>query len=71
MLMDQIHWRSGEIMLFTLIVRQSSTTEGIGAIFVNATQIEYNRTPYQYYDRSNCGQLCLQFLQTVDDQFKN
>ena len=21
-----------------------------------------NRTPYQRYDKSNCGQLCLQFL---------
>lgn len=37
----------------------------------NVTQIEYNRAPYQRYDQSNCGQLCLQFLQTVDNQFKN
>lgn len=35
------------------------------------TLIEYNRTPYQRYDQSNCGQLCLQFLQTVEDQFKD
>ena len=34
------------------------------------TKIEYNHTPYQRYDQSNCGQLCLQFLQTVDNQFK-
>ncbi|XP_077282380.1 uncharacterized protein LOC143908564 [Temnothorax americanus] len=33
--------------------------------------IEYNRTPYQRYDQSNCGQLCLRFLQSVDNQFKD
>ena len=33
--------------------------------------MEYNRTSYQHYDQNNYGQLCLQFLQTVDDQFKN
>ena len=39
--------------------------------YLNVTQIEYNRKAYQRYDQSNCGQLCLQFLQTVEDQFKN
>lgn len=39
--------------------------------YLNVTQIEYNRTPYQHYDQSNCGQLCLQFLRMADDQFKN
>ncbi|KYQ52679.1 hypothetical protein ALC60_08211 [Trachymyrmex zeteki] len=39
--------------------------------YLDVAQIEYNRTGYQRYDQSNCGQLCLQFLQTVDDQFKN
>jgi len=39
------------------------------------TKIEYNRTPYQTYNlwttQSICGQLCLQFLRTVDVyQFK-
>ena len=34
-------------------------------------QIEYNHIPYQRYDESNCGQLCLRFLQTVDNQFKD
>jgi len=35
------------------------------------TKIEYNRTPYQTYNQSICGQLCLQFLRTVDAyQFK-
>ncbi|KAG5338420.1 GVQW3 protein, partial [Acromyrmex charruanus] len=38
---------------------------------LDVTQIEYNRTPYQCYDQSNCKELCLQFLQTIDDQFKN
>ncbi|XP_071649168.1 uncharacterized protein [Temnothorax longispinosus] len=33
--------------------------------------IEYNRIPYQRYDQSNCGQLCLRFLQSVDNQFKD
>jgi len=37
----------------------------------NVTQIEYNHTPHQRYDQSNCGQLCLQFLRTVDNQFKD
>jgi len=37
----------------------------------NVTHIEYNRTPHQCYDQSNCGQLCLQFLQIVDNQFKD
>ncbi|KYQ59127.1 hypothetical protein ALC60_01855 [Trachymyrmex zeteki] len=33
--------------------------------------IEYNRTHYQRYNQSNCEQLCLQFLRTVDKQFKD
>jgi hypothetical protein len=37
----------------------------------NGTTIQYNRTPYQRYNQSNCGQLCLRFLQTVDNQFKD
>jgi len=37
----------------------------------NVTHIEYNRTPHQRYDQSNYGQLCLQFLQIVDNQFKD
>ena len=42
--------------LFTLIVSAIfKITERIGAIFV--MQIKYNRTPYQRYDQSNCGQL--------------
>jgi len=39
--------------------------------YLDVTQIEYNRTPYQYYDQSNCRQLCLLLLQMVDNQFKN
>lgn len=31
----------------------------------NVTKIEYNRTSYQTYNQSICGQLCLQFLQTI------
>lgn len=34
------------------------------------TKIEFNRTSYQNYNQSICGQLCLQFLQTVDERFK-
>ena len=33
----------------------------------SVTKIEYNRTSYQRYDQSICGQLCLQFLRTIDD----
>jgi len=29
------------------------------------TKIEYNRTPYQIYNQSIYGQLCLQFFQTI------
>ena len=32
----------------------------------NVTKIQYNHTPVQTYDQSICGQLCLQFLRTVD-----
>jgi hypothetical protein len=39
--------------------------------YLNVMQIEYNHMAYQSYDQSNCGQLCLQFLRTVEDQFKN
>jgi len=35
------------------------------------TKIEYNRTLYQTYNQTICGQLCLQFFRTVDVcQFK-
>ncbi|KAL6257713.1 hypothetical protein P5V15_011293 [Pogonomyrmex californicus] len=34
--------------------------------FGDNVMIEYNRTSYQTYDQSVCGQLCLWFLQTVD-----
>lgn len=36
----------------------------------DVTRIEYNRTSYQTYDQSICGQLCLWFLRTVDNEFK-
>ena len=32
----------------------------------DAMTIEYNRTSYQTYDQSFCGQMCLRFLETVD-----
>ena len=38
--------------------------------YLDVKRIEYNHTPYQRYDQSNCGQLCLRFLQTVNNQFK-
>jgi len=34
--------------------------------YLNVMKIEYNHTPVQTYDQSICGQLCLQFLRTVD-----
>lgn len=36
----------------------------------DVTRIEYNHTARQTYDQNICGQLCLQFLRTVDKQFK-
>jgi hypothetical protein len=35
----------------------------------DASQIEYNRTSYQRFNQSICGQLCLQFLLTVDERY--
>ena len=32
----------------------------------SVTLIKYNRTSYQTYNQSICGQMCLRFLQTVD-----
>jgi len=32
----------------------------------SVTTIEYNRTSYQIYDQNICGQMCIQFLRTVD-----
>lgn len=32
-------------------------------------QLEYNHTSYQRFDQSICGQLCLQFLLTVDERY--
>jgi hypothetical protein len=37
----------------------------------DVTHIEYNHARYQRYNQSNCGQLCLRFLQSVDKQFKD
>ena len=37
----------------------------------DVVKIEYNRTSYQKYNQSNCGQLCLRFLQTIDTKFKH
>lgn len=39
--------------------------------YLEETRIEYNRMAYQRYDQSNCGQLCLQFLRAVGNQFKD
>lgn len=38
--------------------------------YFGRVKIEYNYASYQSYNQSICGQLCLKFLQTVDDQFK-
>jgi len=55
----------------TLVFRQfwkSSPKELVR--YFGRVKIEYNYTSYQSYNQSICGQLCLKFLQTVDDQFK-
>ncbi|XP_029665449.1 uncharacterized protein LOC115236867 [Formica exsecta] len=36
----------------------------------NVANIEYNHTTYQNYNQGICGQLCLRFLQTVDDRYE-
>ena len=33
---------------------------------LNVPKIQYNRTPLQTFNQNICGQLCLQFLQTID-----
>jgi len=38
--------------------------------YFGQVKIEYNYISYQSYNQSICGQLCLKFFQTVDDQFK-
>lgn len=35
----------------------------------DVVKIEYNRTSYQRFNQNNCGQLSLQFLQTVDNRY--
>lgn len=41
----------------------------------NGVNIAYNRHSYQTYDQSICGQLCLQFLRSLDwttkERFRN
>lgn len=38
--------------------------------YLNVMKLEYNRSSYQTYDQSICGQLCLQFLRDTH-QFKD
>lgn len=38
--------------------------------FGPSAKIEYNYTSYQNYNQSICGQLCLRFLQTVDNLYE-
>lgn len=69
------HWvayakRGDRVIYFDSFGNLRPPRELVRYLINDVTRIEYNRTPYQRYDQSNCGQLCLQFLQKVDDQFK-
>jgi len=71
-----IHWvaytkRGNRAIYFDSFGNLRSPKELVRYLENNMTHIEYNRTPYQRYDQSNCDQLCLQFLQIVYNQFKD
>ena len=70
------HWvayakRDNRVIYFDSFGNLRPPRELVRYLDNNVTQIEYNHTPYQRYDQSNCGQLCLQFLRTADDKFKD
>lgn len=69
------HWvayakRGDRVVYFDSFGNLRPPRELVRYLINGVTRIEYNRTPYQRYDQNNCGQLCLQFLQKFDKQFK-
>lgn len=68
------HWvayakRGSHIIYFDSFGNLRPPKELVRYLGPNTTKIQYNRTSYQNYNQSICGQLCLQFLQNVDDQY--
>ena len=65
------HWvayakRNNRVMYFDSFGNLRPPKELVRYFENDAMVIEYNRTSYQTYDQSFCGQMCLRFLQTVD-----
>ena len=65
------HWvayakRNNRVIYFDSFGNLRPPKEPVRYFENGATTIEYNRTSYQTYNQSFCGQMCLQFLQTVD-----
>jgi len=71
-----IHWvayakKDNHVIYFDSFDNLRTSKELMRYFGNDVTKIEYNRTPYRTYNQSICGQLCLQFLRTVDVyQFK-
>ena len=63
------HWvakRNNRVVYFDSFDNYRPPKELVLYFENDATTIEYNRTSYQTYDQSFCGQMCLRILQTVD-----
>jgi len=65
------HWiaytkRNNRVVYFDSFDNLRQPKELVRYFGNDAMTIEYNRTSYQTYDQSFCGQMCLRFLQTVD-----
>ncbi|KYN09174.1 hypothetical protein ALC57_18713 [Trachymyrmex cornetzi] len=65
------HWvayakRNNRVVYFDSFGNLRSPKELVRYFGNGATTIENNRTSYQTYDQSFCGQMCLWFLRTVD-----
>jgi len=65
------HWvayakRNNRVMYFDSFGNLRPPRELVRYFGNSVTTIEYNRTSYQTYDQNICGQMCLQFLRTVD-----
>ena len=67
------HWvayakRGDRVIYFDSFGNLRPSKELVRYFGQNVKKIEYNRTSYQNYNQRICGQLCLRFLQTVDEQ---
>jgi len=70
------HWieyakRDNHVIFFDSFGNLQPPKELVRYFGNGVTKIEYNRTSYQTYKQSICGQLCLQFFRMIDVyQFK-